>query len=418
MPVTEAIKAREEASLRWLSTPRPNTPSAWVERAAEASAILKTDAVERDEARKPPYAEIKLLKDAGFVNLLGPREFGGGGETWQTSYRITKEIAKADGSIGHLLGNHYSWFWSSQILGTSDQAKQWLKEFTEGNYYLGGAVNPRNADMTADDDGEEVIFNGDKFFSTGGVISDVTVLEGVLQGSNNLHAFAFVKTDHPGISFKGDWDVIGQRLTESGGCVIKDVRVPWNQIAGFVDKELTPRDAYHDFILPPVQLQFAAVHVGVGFGAIETAADYTKSITRAWPYGGDNKAKAVEEWYILEGYGRLQTKLWAAQALLDQTAERISKLIHAPRNELTQQSRGEIAVQVAATKANAIEVALEVSTKIFELVGARGSLSKYGFDRFWRNTRVHSLHDPPSYKFREVGVWSLLHEVPEPSWYT
>lgn len=109
MPLPEAIKARDEASLRWLSAPKPSTTSAWIERAAEASKILMLDAVERDQAGKPPYAEIKLLKDAGFVNLLGPKEFGGAGETWQTSYKITTEIAKADGSIGHLLGNHYSW---------------------------------------------------------------------------------------------------------------------------------------------------------------------------------------------------------------------------------------------------------------------------------------------------------------------
>jgi alkylation response protein AidB-like acyl-CoA dehydrogenase len=43
--------------------------------------------------------------------------------------------------------------------------------------------------------------------------------------------------------------------------------------------------------------------------------------------------------------------------------------------------------EVAASKANAIEVALEVSSKIFELMGASSSLSQYGFDRFWRNTR-------------------------------
>lgn len=58
-------------------------------------------------------------------------------------------------------------FWSSQILGTPEQAKRWLREFTEGDYYLGGAVNPRNSDMIAHDIGDELVFNGDKFFSTG-----------------------------------------------------------------------------------------------------------------------------------------------------------------------------------------------------------------------------------------------------------
>jgi alkylation response protein AidB-like acyl-CoA dehydrogenase len=80
--------------------------------------------------------------------------------------------------------------------------------------------------------------------------------------------------------------------------------------------------------------------------------------------------------------------------------------------------RSDAIAEVAASKAQAIEAALDTSSKIFELVGARGSLSQYGFDRFWRNTRVHSLHDPIAYKFREVGSWALLGEAPKPSWYT
>ncbi|BCS21627.1 uncharacterized protein APUU_22059A [Aspergillus puulaauensis] len=412
----KAEQARAAASQRWKAAQKPTGADEWIKRAQEASSILKIDAVERDSAGKSPFAEVQLLKDAGLVNLLGPRKYGGAGETWQTSYKVTTEISKADASIGHLLGNHYSWFWSSQILGTPKQAERWLREFTEGNYYLGGAVNPRNADMVVENAGLELVFNGEKFFSTGGVISDITVLEGVLK--DGTHVFAYVPTKQPGISFKGDWDVIGQRLTESGGCVIRNVRIPWSEAAGFVDKQLTPRDAYHDFILPPVQLQFAAVHLGAAIGALESAAEYTRTRTRAWPYGGDNKAKATEEWYILEGYGRLQAKVWAAEALIDRTAERLSEAIHAPRHELTQAKRGEIAVQVAASKAQVIETALETATKVFEYVGASGSLSRYGFDRFWRNTRVHSLHDPIVYKFREVGSWTLLKEAPEPSWYT
>ncbi|KKY23935.1 putative thermophilic desulfurizing enzyme family protein [Phaeomoniella chlamydospora] len=339
-------QARATAIERWQTAPKPTDLDRWVQRAGEVAELLKLDAVERDSANQTPWEELKLLKGAGLVNLLGPREYGGGGETWKTSYRVTTEIAKADGSIAHLLGNHYSWFWSSQILGTKQQAEKWLREFTEGNFYLGGAVNPRNADMVARDDGHDLVFNGDKFFSTGGVISDVTVLEGVLGDDAHTHVFAYVPTQQPGITFKGDWHVIGQRLTESGGCLIQNVRVPWTEAAGFIGKfKQEPRLAYHDFILPPVQLQFASVHLGVAIGALEAAQDYTRSTTRAWPYGGDNKNLAAEEWYILEGYGHLQTSIWAAEALIHRTAERVSALIHAPRDGLTSRARGEVAVR-------------------------------------------------------------------------
>lgn len=107
--IFKAEQARAEASRRWSAAPKPDNPADWVKRAAEVSAILKIDAAARDQANQTPRAEVQLLKDAGLVNLLGPREFGGGGETWQTAYKVTTEVAKADGSIGHLLGNHFSW---------------------------------------------------------------------------------------------------------------------------------------------------------------------------------------------------------------------------------------------------------------------------------------------------------------------
>ncbi len=53
-----------------------------------------------------------------------------------------------------------------------------------------------------------------------------------------------------------------------------------------------------------------------------------------------------------------------------------------------------------------------------EALGARATAGKYGFDRFWRNVRTHTLHDPVAYKRREVGRWVLTGELPEPTWYS
>lgn len=45
------------------------------------------------------------------------------------------------------------------------------------------------------------------------------------------------------------------------------------------------------------------------------------------------------------------------------------------------------------------------------MLGSRATGRKYGFDRFWRDVRTHSVHDPVAYKRREVGRWALLDEV-------
>lgn len=37
--------------------------------------------------------------------------------------------------------------------------------------------------------------------------------------------------------------------------------------------------------------------------------------------------------------------------------------------------------------------------------------------RFWRNARVHTLHDPIDYKLRDLGRHALTGEFPVPSSY-
>ena len=400
----------------WAGQDRPTTPEGWLRRASDVAGILATDAVERDRAQAVPTAEVQLLKDAGLVTLLGPVEHGGAGQTWETAYRVIREIASGDGSIGQLIGYHYLWAWAVRLVGTPEQIAAVEELYTTQNLFFGGAVNPRDNDLTITEDGDELVYNGRKSFSTGSKISDLTVLEGVMQGTEK-HIFAIVPPQQEGIFFHDDWDNLGQRLTESGGVTITDVRIPWAAAAGYVDKEPVEL-TYGTLNLPTIQLIFSNFYLGIAQGALKAGTAYARENTRAWPYGGDNKESAHEEWYLLEGYGRLQSQLWAAEALADDAAREISALLHAEREALTPEQRGHAAVRIAAVKQLATDVALEAGTKVFELTGARATSNKVGLDIFWRNARTHTLHDPVAYKRREVGVYALLGEVPEPTWYT
>jgi alkylation response protein AidB-like acyl-CoA dehydrogenase len=410
---TSTITALDD---RWAEAASPTTAPGWLERAREVSDILIVDAVDRDRANLAPHAEVRLLKDSGLVTLLGPVASGGGGQSWETAYQVIRIVARGDGSIGQLLGYHYLWAWAARLVATDEQIAAVEELYTTNNFLFGGAVNPRDSDLTVVEDGEELVFTGRKSFSTGGQVADLTVLEGVLAGTDT-HIFAIVPTDQPGIVFGDDWDNLGQRLTESGSVAIQGVRVPWAAAAGFVEKVFQPL-IYNTLNVPAIQLVFTNFYLGITQGAIETASAYTRTATRAWPYGGDDKERATDEWYLLEGYGQLQSKLWADEAVADRAGAEISEVLHAPREELTARRRGEIAVLIAAAKLRAIEDGLETTAKIYELTGARASANSVGLDIFWRNLRTHSLHDPVAYKKREVGQYVLLNEVPEPSWYT
>lgn len=399
--------------------PSPRTPAEWVDRARAVATQLSVDAVARDRANQTPYAEVTLLKESGLVTLLAPSEHGGGGQDWTTALRVIRAVSSGDGSIGQLLGYHYVWFWAVRLVGTPEQIAAVEQQATENTWFFGGAVNPRDQDLTVtldnDGTGEGLVFNGEKSFSTGGRVSDVTVLEGVIEGTDN-HVFAIVPTHQLGIRFKGDWDSLGQRLTESGGVVIDEVRIPWAAAAGYVDRQFQPR-VYNTLNVPLIQLVFANLYLGIADGALATAATYTRDRTRAWPYTPDLKARAQDEFYVLEAYGDLQSKLWAAEALAERAAVLIEQ-INAHADTVTETERGEAAVIIAAAKQVAIDTGLEIGTRIFEVTGARATANTVGLDIYWRNIRTHSLHDPVAHKRAEVGRFALLGELPAPSWYT
>ncbi|WP_326751124.1 acyl-CoA dehydrogenase family protein [Streptomyces hirsutus] len=397
----------------WHVRPAPRTAEDWIARAAAVAAVLATDAAARDRAGDTPYEEIRLLKDSGLVTLLGPVEHGGGGQNWITAYRVIREIAKADGSLGQLLGYHYLWNWAARLVGTREQWEHVEAEAARNRWFFGGAVNPRDRDVVVTEDGDDLVFTGRKSFSTGSKVSDVTVLEGVLEGTDR-HVFAIVPSDSAGLTFHDDWDNIGQRLTESGSVTIDGVRTPWTSAAGYVDKQFRPR-VYNTLNVPTIQLVFVSFYLGIAAGALETAATYTRTRTRPWLHGGHDRA--VDEPYVVDTYGDLTAKLWAVEALADAVAAEGQRL-HDDPDAVTEQARGDFEVRVAAVKARATDTALEIASRVFEVTGARSTTTAEGLDRFWRDIRTHTLHDPVAYKRREVGRWVLEGELPEPTWYS
>lgn len=88
------------------------------------------------------------------------------------------------------------------------------------------------------------------------------------------------------------------------------------------------------------------------------------------------------------------------------------------RAKVTVQARGEVAEWVASVKVVATDVGLRVTSGVFEVTGAKATATKVGLDRFWRDIRTHTLHDPVAYKNRELGRYQLLQEIPEATWYT
>ncbi|MFV2104485.1 acyl-CoA dehydrogenase family protein [Micromonospora sp. LOL_024] len=79
---------------------------------------------------------------------------------------------------------------------------------------------------------------------------------------------------------------------------------------------------------------------------------------------------------------------------------------------LTPTERGRAALTVSAAKVLSSRLATEATSRIFEFTAARATARVSGLDRFWRDARTLTLHDPVAYKARELGTFLLTGRYP------
>ncbi|MBD2153807.1 acyl-CoA dehydrogenase family protein [Leptolyngbya sp. FACHB-16] len=370
-------------------------------------------AIERDVKGGSPTHELYRLRESGLLNLLLPEAYGGQGKDWITALKVVRELAKADGSLAQLLGYHYVNATMPRLYGTPEQQARFYTASSRNNWYWGDSVNPRDPDLIFVPEGEHFRLNGVKNFSTGAKSSDVIVVAGTRQDLGNV-LFAVVPSDREGVTLNDDWDYIGQRQTDSGSVEFHNVLIDRSEILGDPES-LDHPSPFATLVTPLIQIVFVNFYLGIALGAFEEAKKYTLSTTRPWIFSPAQVA--AEDPYIVEQYGNLWVNLLATISHADYVGT-VLQTAWEKGEQLTAEERGQTAVAIASAKVLSTRVALETTSKIFEVTGTRSAASKYRFDRFWRNVRTHTLHDPVAYKVYEVGNWILNQQIPVFTLYT
>lgn len=300
-----------------------------------------------------------------------------------------------------------------QLYGTPEQKARFYRGLTENNWYFGDSVNPRDPDLVLTPDSDHFRLNGVKNFSTGAKSSDIIVIAGTRSDLGNI-LFAPIPSDREGVILNDDWDYIGQRQTDSGSVEFRNVLVYRDEILGDPDSLAHP-SPFATLVTLLIQSVFVNFYLGIALGAFEEARKYTLSTTRPWIFSPAETAQ--QDPYIIEQYGDLWIDLQAATSHTDFVATVLQNAWD-KGEQLTVAERGEAAVTIATAKVLTTRVALKTTSKIFEVTGTRAAAAKYRFDRFWRNVRTHSLHDPVVYKVHEVGNWVLNEQIPVFTLYT
>ena len=156
----------------------------------------------------------------------------------------------------------------------------------------------------------------------------------------------------------------------------------------------------------------ANVYLGLGEGALEEAPRFTQ--TRVPPLGDlgcrARRRRSVRPAPLrraLAGLAGARALADAAGAALDEAWSRGDGLTAGATRRLGGGHR-------RRQGARATRAGLDVANRLFEVTGARATTARHGLDRFWRNLRTHTLHDPVDYKLRELGAMGPPRRAADP----
>jgi alkylation response protein AidB-like acyl-CoA dehydrogenase len=243
-----------------------------------------------------------------------------------------------------------------------------------------------------------IVVNGSKSFNTnsggGGWANVGIVIEGHEGQQEDGRWQALIPLDDPGVTCHHDWNVMGQRGTHSQTIDYRDVWVPDGY---FYRRHVSPAMAGYVF------LAHSAIMLGTGYGAFDAAVAYVADLDR--PTLAEFSS-AQEDPLIRRRIGEFAVDLQTARAFLLASARAQEDA------ENSYASPVEAIIEAFAVKVASVRAALAVTAGIFDLTGARSTAARYGFDRFWRNARTFSTHDPIEAKHVWIGDWYLRGKQP------
>lgn len=387
----------------------------WHDAVEELAAILGETAIARDKTGGTAIAERQAIRKSGLLTLRVPDTTGAPKESWPRILRIVRRLAAVDSSLAHLLAFQHLQVETLNLFGTPAQQDKFYGKTSEG-WFWGNATNDRDTRLNLIQDGGRYYLDGERMFCSGSADSDGLIINVAHPALPGARVFLAIATKRDGVEVANDWDAIGQRQTDSGTVRFNRVLVEDDEFLGWIPgTQPLQRLPRHSLRACLAQLILAEIYIGNTEGALANALDYVGTRRRPWPVLGEKDL--LDDGILQLRFGQYWTQYRGARALTDQAAVALQAAWD-KGDALTARERGTLALTIAEARLAAVEAGLAITSGIFDQAGASATLSVLGLDRFWRNIRVHSLHDPLDSKRQALGAWLLKDEIPAPSGYS
>ncbi len=364
---------------------------------------FKKQAIQRDAERILPVEEIEAYSQSGLWAITVPKEFGGAEVSSYTVAKIIALMSGVDGSIGQIPQNH---FYALEVLrntGTYTQKQKLYAEVLQGAR-LGNALaefktqNAAQKHTVLKKTAKGFEITGEKFYCTGSLFAHR--IPTLVKDEDGHEYLVFVPRQSQGVELTDDWSGFGQKTTGSGSVKFNQVQVSTDDIIPFDTAFSLPT-----LVGPFAQMMHAAIETGIARAAFD---ETLIRVHQARPWIDSNVDAANEDPLTKFELGRLIADVRASEVLLKQAASSID----AAKPQPTAENVAKASLDVAKVRAHSTETALKVSSKLIELAGSRGSQRDDGLDRFWRNVRVHTLHDASRWKYYFLANYAVNAVLP------
>jgi alkylation response protein AidB-like acyl-CoA dehydrogenase len=372
---------------------------------------LAATAAERDKTGGTPKAERDAIRASGLLALSVPQPYGGAGASWTQTLDAVKAFARVDSSLAHVFGFHHLLLATVRLFARADQWEPWFEQTVQKNWFWGNALNPLDTRTTAQRVGHGYEFSGQKSFCSGALDSDMLVASGLDSISGKL-LIAAIPTSRTGITLRHDWNSFGQRQTDSGSAAFDKVRIEERELLLEPGPLSTPFACLRPLL---AQLIFATIFAGIGEGIFDEIKHYTLHESRPWFKSPAQRAS--QDPHVLRRYGEFWVELESVRLLRERAVHMFDEAWD-QGDRLDERTRGHVAVAIATAKVAATRAGLDLSSNLFDVAGPRATHGALRLDRFWRNIRTQTLHDPIDYKLQELGEWAVNDQLPTPSFYS
>lgn len=352
---------------------------------------------EHDRTGEFPQRNVGLLAEYGYLGMMCPPEYGGGGADVLTHSICMEEVARACAATAVIMEVHNTLHCDPLMaFGTTEQKQRFLPDLAIGKKLGAFALTEPESGSdagamrtTAVRRGDEYILNGSKAFITNGGVADLYLVFATVDrslGTKGIAAF-LVPKDALGISFGRPEDKLGIRASHTTTIILDNCSVPAEDRLGDEGQGFKIAMA----TLDGGRIGIGAQAVGIAQAALDACVTYAQERQQ---FGEPIGSFQAIQWKIAD----MATEIEAARWLVYRAA-------------WLKEQPGRWTQEIAKAKLFASEAAMRATVNAVQVFGGYGYIREYNVERYMRDAKITEIYEGTSEIQRLIIASNLLRDL-------